>query len=129
MEEFVNKIILGDCIKIMKKMPSGKIDLIFADPPYNIGMDYDNHYDKMSYNDYLRWCEDWLKECVRLLSDKGSIYVAINDEHAAEITMILKKLELNMRNWIIWHYTFGQSMKKKIWQGSYPYSLFYKKQK
>ena len=126
MKDFVNRIILGDCIKTMKRMPSGKIDLIFADPPYNIGMKYDTHNDKMEYEDYIVWCEKWLKECSRLLSDKGSVYIAINDEHAAEIVMILKKLELHMRNWIIWHYTFGQSMKRKF-SRSHTHVLYFTK--
>ena len=126
MNDFVNKIILGDCIKIMKKMPSGKIDLIFADPPYNIGVKYDTHNDKMRYEDYVEWCEKWMKECSRLLSNKGSIYVAINDEHAAEIVLILKKLRLHMRNWIIWHYTFGQSMKRKF-SRSHTHVLYFTK--
>lgn len=113
-KEFENNIILGDCIEIMKNISNNSIDLIFADPPYNIGMKYDNHYDKMRYEEYIKWCEKWLSECVRLLSDKGSIYIAINDEHLAEIILILKKFGLYMRNLIVWHYTFGQSMKKKF---------------
>ena len=113
-EEFENRIVLGNCIEIMKEIPSSKIDLIFADPPYNIGIKYDNHNDKMMYEDYISWSEKWITECVRLLSNNGSIYIAINDEHAAEIVMILKKLGLAMRNWIIWHYTFGQAQRKKF---------------
>ena len=116
-KEFENRVILGDCIQVMKEMPSGKIDLIFADPPYNIGIKYDNHNDRMRYEEYILWCREWLKECVRLLSDNGSIYIAIYDEHAAEIVMILKSLGLTMRNWIIWHYTFGQSQRKKFSRG------------
>ena len=126
--DFVNKIILGDCLEVMKRMPSGKIDLVFADPPYNIGMKYDTHDDRMRYEDYVRWCGKWLKECCRLLSKKGSIYVAINDEHAAEMVMIMKKLGLHMRNWIIWHYTFGQSMKKKF-SRSHTHVLYFTKSK
>ncbi|MBS3108352.1 site-specific DNA-methyltransferase [Candidatus Woesearchaeota archaeon] len=112
--EFENRIILGNSLTIMKDIPSGKIDLIFADPPYNIGIKYDTHKDRMNYNDYIGWSEEWIKGCVRLLSDKGSIYIAINDEHVAEIVMILKRLGLTMRNWIVWHYTFGQAQKKKF---------------
>ena len=56
-KDFENKIILGDCIEVMKKMPPNKIDLIFADPPYNIGIKYHNHNDKMQYEDFIKWCE------------------------------------------------------------------------
>jgi len=127
-KEFENRIIFGDCLETMKEMPSEKIDLIFADPPYNIGIKYDNHNDKMNYNDYIYWCSKWIKECVRLLSNKGSIYIAINDEHAAEIVIILKKLGLTMRNWIIWHYTFGQSQRKKF-SRAHTHILYFTKDK
>lgn len=127
-KEFENKIILGDCVGVMKDIPSGKIDLIFADPPYNIGIKYDNHHDNMKYEDYISWSEKWIKECVRILSDKGSIYIAINDEHVAEIVMMLKKLGLSMRNWIIWYYTFGQAQKKKF-SRAHTHILYFTKDK
>tara|TARA_B100000965_G_scaffold60045_1_gene46066 strand:+ start:2841 stop:4328 length:1488 start_codon:yes stop_codon:yes gene_type:complete len=127
-EDFFDKIFLGDCISIMKTMPSGKIDLIFADPPYNIGIKYDTYNDKMPYEEYLDWSEQWLEECVRLLSDNGSIYVAINDDYAAELTLIMKRLGLHMRNWIIWYYTFGQAMSKKF-SRSHTHILYFTKDK
>ena len=60
-EDLLDEISLGDCISIMKTIPSGKIDLIFADPPYNIGIKYDEYNDKMPYEEYLEWSERWLK--------------------------------------------------------------------
>lgn len=126
--DFENKIILGDCIEVMKNMPSGKIDLIFADPPYNIGIKYHNHNDKMEYKKFIEWCENWIKELFRLLSSNGSVYIAINDENAAEMVMLLKKLGLTMRNWIIWHYTFGQAQKKKF-SRSHTHILYFTKDK
>ena len=127
-EDLLDEISLGDCISIMKTIPSGKIDLIFADPPYNIGIKYDAYNDKMPYEEYLEWSEQWLNECARLLSDNGSIYVAINDDYAAELTLIMKKLGLHMRNWIIWYYTFGQAMSKKF-SRSHTHILYFTKDK
>jgi len=112
--EFVNKIICGDCIKVMNTMPEKSVDLIFADPPYNIGLKYDNHKDNMPYEEYVNWTEKWITACLRVLKDSGSIYIAIGDEYAAEVVSILKKKGLFMRNWIIWHYTFGQNQRKKF---------------
>lgn len=113
-KDFENKILLGNCIEVMKTLPENSIDLIFADPPYNIGLKYDTHNDSIPYEDYINWSEEWLTECSRLLKNNGSIYIAINDEHAAELVLILKKLGLQMRNWLIWHYTFGQAQRKKF---------------
>ncbi len=47
----INKAYLGDCIEIMKKFPNNSTDLIFADPPFNIGLKYDNYNDNRSYED------------------------------------------------------------------------------
>lgn len=113
-EELKDKIINGDCRQVLKKFPSNSINLIFADPPYNIGIKYDTHNDTMSSIDYLQWCEEWINECARVLREDGSFYLAIGDEYAAEIVLMLKEKGLILRNWIIWYYTFGQSQRKKF---------------
>jgi len=110
----INKVYLGDCIEIMKTFPDESIDLVFADPPFNIGIKYDVHNDNMPYEEYYKWSENWIKEIYRLLKDNGTIYIAIGDEFAAEINIILKMSGFHFRNWIIWYYTFGQNQKKKF---------------
>lgn len=124
----INKVYLGDCIEIMKNLPEKTVDLIFADPPFNIGIKYDIHNDNMSYDDYYHWSESWVKECFRLLKDNGSIYIAIGDEFAAEINIILKKTGFNFRNWIIWYYTFGQNQRKKF-NRAHTHILYFTKSK
>lgn len=109
-----NKIYLGDCIEIMNGFPSESVDLIFADPPFNIGLDYDNYNDNKSYDEYYKWSELWISACQRILKNTGSIYIAIGDEFSAEINIILKQKGFNFRNWIIWYYTFGQNQRKKF---------------
>jgi site-specific DNA-methyltransferase (adenine-specific) len=111
---FENRIILGDCVSVLKDIPNGTVDLIFTDPPYNIGIKYDLYKDTMEYCDYVDWSWHWISECVRVLKKNGSLYIAINDENAAEFVGMLKGLNMNMRNWIIWHYTFGQAQKRKF---------------
>jgi len=124
--KFVNKVIEGDCIEIMKNMPSESVDLIFADPPFNIGLKYDNYNDKRSYEDYYNWSEKWISETYRILKKTGTIYIAIGDEFAAEINLILKKTGFNFRNWIIWYYTFGQNQRKKF-NRSHTHILYFTK--
>ncbi|MEM6393212.1 MAG: site-specific DNA-methyltransferase [Planctomycetota bacterium] len=113
-----NKIVVGDCVKKMAGWPAGSIDLIFADPPYNIGYQYDKYEDKRDDHEYLDWTYQWIDGCARLLSPGGSFYVLIGDEYAAEVRVHLKKLErehqLVFRNWIVWHYTFGQNCRSKF---------------
>jgi site-specific DNA-methyltransferase (adenine-specific) len=115
MQELRNQILCGDCVEVLRRVKEPFADLIFADPPFNIGYKYDKYHDKKASEKYLAWTRDWIGECVRLLKPHGSIYIAIGDEYAAQIKLILEdELGLTMRNWIIWHYTFGQQTKNKF---------------
>ncbi len=113
-----NKIALGDCIKRMQSWEDDCLDLVFADPPYNIGFSYDQYKDTLDDDKYITWTKDWIHECTRLLKPSGSMYILIGDEYAAETRLILKDLEkqgkLLFRNWIVWHYTFGQNCQAKF---------------
>jgi site-specific DNA-methyltransferase (adenine-specific) len=111
-------ISVGDCIRRMAAWPAESVDLIFADPPYNIGYDYDQYHDKREDEEYVDWTCRWIDGCARLLRPSGSMYILIGDEYAAETRLHLKMLQregrLLFRNWIIWHYTFGQRCKVKF---------------
>ncbi len=111
-------IVPGDCIATMNSWPEASLDLLFADPPYNIGFTYDTYHDRLDDDDYVAWTRDWITAGARLLKPSGSMYVLIGDEYAAETRLILKDLEkagrLCFRNWIVWHYTFGQNCKIKF---------------
>lgn len=107
----------GDCLELMRSWPSESVDLVFADPPYNIGFKYDQYQDKLDCDKYIVWTEDWISAAADLLKPTGSMYILIGDEYAAETRLHLKRLQqqgkLLFRNWIIWHYTFGQRCKVK----------------
>jgi site-specific DNA-methyltransferase (adenine-specific) len=107
-------ILTGDCLRLLADLPEACVDLAFADPPFNIGYEYDWYDDRRAKDDYLAWTEKWLAAVRRLLKPTGSFYVAIGDEYAAEIKVRLDALGLVMRNWIIWHYTFGVNCTKKF---------------
>ena len=108
----------GDCIELMQGYPEASVDLIFADPPYNIGYKYDHYEDKRDDHEYVDWTQRWVDGCARLLKPRGSLYILIGDEYAGEVRVHLKQLErqrqLVLRNWIVWHYTFGQNCKVKF---------------
>jgi len=109
-----NQIIQGDCIEILGKVTEPVADLIFADPPFNIGYKYDVYEDRKAYDEYYEWTHDWMAACLKALKPNGSFWVAIGDDYAAEVRVIGRKLGLNLRNWVIWHYTFGQNTKAKF---------------
>ena len=114
MRKFVNKIICGDCIEVLSKVRKPFADLIFADPPFNIGYKYDKYDDKQKHEIYVAWTKDWMTVCKKALKPHGSFYIAMADEYVADVKHIADGLKLEMRNWLIWHYTFGQQMKKKF---------------
>jgi len=114
MQKLLNKIICGDCIEVLSKVRKPFADLIFADPPFNIGYKYDKYYDKVKSANYIAWTKDWMAACKKALMPHGSFYIAIGDDYAANVKIIADELKLVMRNWIIWHYTFGQQMKTKF---------------
>lgn len=110
-----NQIIQGDCIKTLNEGPEGWADLVFADPPFNIGYLYNGYHDQKPLDAYLDWSRDWMKAVHRALSPTGSFFLAIGDDYAADLTVIARReLGFTMRNWIIWHYTFGQQPKHKF---------------
>lgn len=107
-------VFLADSVASLNAWPAGWADLVFADPPFNIGYTYDVYHDKKPYDHYVDWTCQWMTACKHALKPTGSFYIAIGDEYAAEVRMIGRQLGLTLRNWIIWHYTFGQNMKAKF---------------
>lgn len=94
----------------------GPVQLIFADPPYNIGIDYGDGEEADSLNDYqyMHWVDRWLRECVDCLADNGTMWVMIGDEYAGEYAVKLKQLGLTIRNWVKWYESFGVNCSNKF---------------
>jgi len=114
MEKFLNKIICGDCVKVLGKVKEPFADLIFADPPFNIGYKYDKYNDKRKKEHYIAWTKEWMAACKNVLKPGGAFYIAIGDDYAANVKITADEMGLIMRNWIIWYYTFGQQTKNKF---------------
>ena len=77
MENFVNKIINGDCVEVMKTMPESTVDLIVTSPPYGVGIEYDTHNDDVDFEEYKIFSKEWLTEAYRVLKDDGRIALNI----------------------------------------------------
>jgi DNA modification methylase len=120
----MNQILTGDCLKHLASQPEASVDLAFADPPFNIGYEYDVYHDRQDRTEYLAWTERWLQAVRRVLKPAGSCYVAIGDEYAAEMKVRLDALGLTLRNWIVWHYTFGVNCQRKF-NRSHAHILYY----
>ncbi len=102
----------GDCREVLAALPeckASKVDLIFADPPFNWSVPYDRWADNLPHNEYLDFAYDWIGLCCDSLRENGSLWINIPDDWAAEIVVYLKKRGMSMVNWCIWHYRFGQN--------------------
>jgi site-specific DNA-methyltransferase (adenine-specific) len=76
-ENYINKVINGDCIKVMGEMPESFVDLIVTSPPYGVNINYDVHDDDMEINQYLEFSKNWLTEAYKVLKDDGRIALNI----------------------------------------------------
>ena len=110
---WLSEIRHGDCIAGMQQLKEGSVDLAFADPPFNIGYDYDVYDDKVEHQQYIDWCGQWIAEVYRALKPDGSFWLAIGDEYAAELKLESQKVGFHCRSWVIWYYTFGVNCKNK----------------
>ncbi|WP_372717311.1 site-specific DNA-methyltransferase [Novipirellula sp.] len=107
-----NQLHQGDCIELLKQMDPGSVDLCFADPPFNIGYDYDVYDDKRGDEDYLDWCRQWIQGVHQVLKPNGTFWLAIGDEYAAELKVCAtREVGFVCRSWVIWYYTFGVNCK------------------
>jgi site-specific DNA-methyltransferase (adenine-specific) len=105
----------GDCIAGMASLDTGCADLVFADPPFNIGYQYDVYEDRKSADEYLAWTKTWGEQVRRVLKPTGTFWLAIGDDFAAELKVLFQRdLGFCCRSWVIWYYTFGVNCTKKF---------------
>ncbi len=128
------RVFVGDCRKILAALPEvreQKLDLVFADPPFNWSRDYDRWKaakangggggaakkaayetwdDAIPREDYLEFTRAWIDLCAGGLRPGGALWINIPDDTAAEIVVHVKNtLKFEMVNWCVWHYRFGQN--------------------
>ncbi|MGI4791737.1 MAG: DNA-methyltransferase [Janthinobacterium lividum] len=107
-----DRLICGDAVAVMKTLPSGTVDLIIADPPYNLGKDYGNNTDRKARHEYEEFTTQWLEEAVRLLKPNGSIYVFMGVRFISSLFLMMEdRCQLIFNGWITWHYTQGMGRK------------------
>lgn len=104
-----------DSLKILKNLEDKSIDLIFADPPYNLGKDFGNDSDSWKCRkEYLNWCYEWIDECFRVLKDNGTFYVMNSTQNIPYINIYIQE-KYNVLSDIIWSYdSSGVQSKKKF---------------
>jgi site-specific DNA-methyltransferase (adenine-specific) len=114
MSKAFNTIRLSDCIAGMNDLPAGCVDLVFADPPFNIGYDYDVYEDSLEHQQYINWSAEWISAVFGTLKPNGTFWLAIGDDYAAELKLESQKIGFHCRSWVIWYYTFGVNCSHKF---------------
>lgn len=113
-DSVLNGIHQGDCVSRMSELPAESLQLVFADPPFNIGYEYDVYKDTLEREQYLAWSKSWMTQVHRVLDASGTFWLAIGDEYAAELKLIAQEVGFHCRSWIVWYYTFGVNCKSKF---------------
>lgn len=87
-----HSIFHGNALDVLKSLPKSSVDLIFADPPYNIGKKYVNFVDKWASDEaYIEWCKEWLNLSISLLKPNGSLYVMTSTQSMPFLDIFLRE--------------------------------------
>ena len=132
MEIFANKkhkIIFGDVLEALKSVQDNSVDLIFADPPYNIGKNFNGKIEKWDTEEsYLEWCYEWLDVCVQKLKPNGSFYVMTATQFMPYFDIHLRK-KMTILSRLVWSYDSSGVQAKKYYGSMYEPILFCVKDK
>lgn len=111
--------ILGDSLDILKRIQNNSVNLIFADAPYNIGKDFGNNQDKWnSVDEYIDWCKKWINECMRILTDDGTMYFMTATQHMPYLDVYVNQ-KYNVLCRIVWTYDSSGVQSKNIYGSLY----------
>ncbi len=114
----------GDALQILPHLPSSSVDLVFADPPYNIGKKFGDFHDRWeSDKDYAEWAYKWLTHCIRVLTPSGSLYVMTSTQAMPYFDIYLRD-KLTVMNRIVWHYDSSGVQAKNYFGSVYEPILF-----
>ena len=107
------RLILGDALIELQNVPDGSVDLIIADPPYNLGKDYGNNHDIKGFDEYLEFSRTWIRLAASKLKPNGTMYVFMGFRFISYLFDILDRdVRLFFNSWVVWHYTQGMGKTK-----------------
>lgn len=120
-----DQVLNGDCLEILAQIPDDTVDMCFADPPFNLDKRYSTYKDRRAVEDYLAWCEQWLRQLVRITKPTGSIFVHNIPKWLTYYAGILNSIA-HFRHWIAWD-AMSAPLGKTLLPAHYGI-LFYSKQ-
>lgn len=121
------RLFQGDCIDVMAQMPDGSVDVIFADPPFNLGKIYGDHYDDATSEEaYLDWSREWISRGCELLSPGGAFFLYNIPKWNIYNGNVFNDLGMNFRHWITIDIKFGLPIQGKLYPAHYSMLYFTK---
>lgn len=108
----------GEAVEVLKSIETGSVDLIFADPPYNIGKDFDGVHDKVNDSDYFSWCWKWVDECYRVLKPSGSFYLMNSTQNMPYFDLYCRD-KFSILSRIVWAYDSSGMQARKFFGSLY----------
>jgi site-specific DNA-methyltransferase (adenine-specific) len=113
-----------DCLKLLPKIKKDKFDMIFADPPFNIGKLYGRRVnDKRTDDEYFEWCGQWINECIRILKPGGSFFIYNMPSWNIRLANLLLSSGMQFRHWIVVDVKLGLPIRGRLYPSHY--SLLY----
>lgn len=123
------RIFHGDALEVLIQIPDESIDLIFVDPPYNIGKDFAGRKDKWKTDeDYLDWCYQWIDLCIQKLKPTGAFYIMTSTQFMPYFDLYIRK-KMTILSRIVWAYDSSGVQAKKYFGSLYEPILFCVKDK
>jgi site-specific DNA-methyltransferase (adenine-specific) len=119
------RIIQGDSLEALSnEVCDNSIDLIFVDPPYNIGKNFNGHKDKWATDeDYLNWCYKWIDLCIRKLKPNGSMYIMTSTQFMPFFDIFIRK-KMTILSRLVWYYDSSGVQAKNYFGSMYEPILF-----
>lgn len=108
----------GDVLEKIKEIPDSSVNLIFADPPYNIGKDFDGLKEDWKEEDFLAWCYEWIAECHRVLAKDGTFYLMNSTENMPYLDIHCRNM-FNVMSRIVWSYDSSGVQAKRYYGSLY----------
>ena len=106
--DIIDKTIWGDCMAVMPLLPTGFVDLLIADPPYNLDKNFNGRKFKKTTDDlYMEYTESWIEKVIPLLKPNATIYVCCDWQSSSAIETVLKK-HFHIQNRITWQREKGR---------------------
>ena len=120
-----HRVIQGDALEALSnEIRDNSIDLIFVDPPYNIGKNFNGHKDKWATDeDYLNWCYKWIDLCIRKLKQNGSMYIMTSTQFMPFFDIFIRQ-KMTILSRLVWYYDSSGVQAKKYYGSMYEPILF-----